>query len=200
MDIKENLAINLTQYRKSAGLTQAELAEKLNYSDKAVSKWERGEAVPDITILKQLADYYGVTIDTLISAPEKVSATTKSNKNKGKLRSLIAILSTSLVWLVALFAFILLNILFPSIENTWLAFIYAIPVSSIVLLVLNCVWKKKITTAIIISLLIWSVILALYLSLYFMLYNPPASLWQLFLIGIPLQVLTIFWTTFKKIR
>ena len=42
MDIKLNLAENLVKYRKHFNLTQAELAEKLNYSDKAVSKWERG--------------------------------------------------------------------------------------------------------------------------------------------------------------
>ena len=71
MDIKENLAKNLTLYRKACGLTQAELAQKLDYSDKAVSKWERGESVPDLYILKKLADFYGVTIDALISEPPK---------------------------------------------------------------------------------------------------------------------------------
>ena len=69
MEIKDNLAKNLATYRKSANITQLELAEKLNYSDKAVSKWERGESTPDITVLKQLADLYGVTVDTLISPP-----------------------------------------------------------------------------------------------------------------------------------
>ena len=200
MDIKENLATNLVQFRKSANLTQAELAEKLNYSDKAVSKWERGEAVPDITILKQLADYYGVTIDTLISTPSTNPNKNQSVKNKSKIRTLIAILSTSLVWLVALCAFAFINIIIPSITQTWMAFIYAIPISCIVLLVLSSVWKKKITTAIIISLLIWSVILSLYLSLLFLLPSPPATLWQLFLIGIPLQVLTIYWTIYRKIN
>jgi transcriptional regulator with XRE-family HTH domain len=200
MDIKENLATNLVQFRKSANLTQAELAEKLNYSDKAVSKWERGEAVPDITILKQLADYYGVTIDALISTPKKENKLDLMAKNKGKIRQIIGILSTCMVWLVALTAFILLNNIFPLVKFTWLAFIYAIPISAIVLLVLSSVWKKKITTAIIISLLIWSVILALYLSLLFMLTNPPGALWQLFLIGIPLQILTIFWTKYRRIN
>ena len=77
MDIKENLAQNLAYYRKGVALTQAELAEKLNYSDKAVSKWERGESVPDLYVLKQLADFYGVTIDSLISEPNKSNTTKK---------------------------------------------------------------------------------------------------------------------------
>ena len=69
MDIKENLSQNLIKFRKASGLTQIELAEKLNYSDKAVSKWERGESIPDLSVLKNIADLYGVTIDTLISPP-----------------------------------------------------------------------------------------------------------------------------------
>ena len=66
MDIRQNLASNIALHRKALKLTQAELAEKLNYSDKAVSKWERGEAVPELTVLKQIADFFNVTIDYLV--------------------------------------------------------------------------------------------------------------------------------------
>ncbi len=198
MDIKLNLAENLVKYRKHFNLTQAELAEKLNYSDKAVSKWERGESVPDLNVLKQLADFYNVTIDTLISEPTKV--VTKKDNVRGKIRQIIAICSTMLVWLVAIVAFAFLNIIIPGITHTWIAFIYALPITCIVLLVLTSVWKKKITTAIIISCLVWSVILAVYLSLLFMLPSPPNQLWQVFLIGIPLQILTIFWSKYRTIK
>ena len=71
-DIKSNIARNIQELRKARGMTQLELAERLNYSDKAISKWERGESVPDLYVLKQLADFYNVKIDTLISAPKKV--------------------------------------------------------------------------------------------------------------------------------
>ncbi len=198
MDIKLNLAENLVKYRKHYNLTQAELAEKLNYSDKAVSKWERGESVPDLNVLKQLADFYNVTIDTLIAEPTKI--TPKKDNIRGKIRQTIAICSTMLVWLVAIVAFAFLNIILPDITHTWIAFIYALPVTCIVLLVLTSVWKKKITTAIIISCLVWSVILAVYLSLLFMLPSPPKQLWQVFLIGIPLQILTIFWSKYRTIK
>ncbi len=198
MDIKENLAINLVQYRKDAGLTQAELAEKLNYSDKAVSKWERGESVPDLYVLKQIADFYGVTIDLLISEPS--TAKPKPAYSKSKFRTIVAVCSTMLVWLVATVAFAFINIIIPSITRTWLAFIYAMPITCIVLLVLTSVWKKKITTAVIISLLVWTCILAIYLSLLFILPTPPRTLWLMFLIGIPLQVMIIFWSIYRKMK
>ena len=64
--LKENFSHNLACYRRRAGLTQLELAEKLNYSDKSVSKWERGESLPDIAVLKEIADLFGVTLDYLV--------------------------------------------------------------------------------------------------------------------------------------
>lgn len=198
MDIKENLAQNLARLRKSEGLTQAELAEKLNYSDKAVSKWERGESFPDLYVIKQLADFYGVTIDSLISEP--LAKKPQPIKNKGKRRFFIALCSTGLVWLVAITCFATINIVIPSIVHTWMAMIYAIPITMIVLLVLTSVWNKKVTACIVTSLLVWSTILSLYLSFYFLLKAPPDTLWMLFLIGIPLQVLIVFWSIYRKIK
>ena len=66
-DIKQTIASNLSGYRKKAGLTQQQLADKLNYSDKAVSKWERAEAIPDVIVLKSIADIYGVKVDDFFS-------------------------------------------------------------------------------------------------------------------------------------
>ncbi len=179
-------------------MTQAELAEKLNYSDKAVSKWERGESVPDLYVLKQLADFYGVSIDVLLKAPNTIKH--KTIHNKPLLRAVIAVCSTMLVWLVAICAYAFINIIIPSITRTWLAFIYALPISCIVLLVLTSVWKKKITTGVIVSVLVWTSILSIYLSLSFLLSNPPYTLWLIFLIGIPLQVLIIFWSIYSKMK
>ncbi|MBE5733659.1 MAG: helix-turn-helix transcriptional regulator [Clostridiales bacterium] len=195
MDIKENLANNLIKYRKIAGITQAELAEKLNYSDKAVSKWERGESVPDLYVLKQLADFYGTSIDTLISDP---MAKPKISKDKKRLRYVIAICATMLVWLVAVCVFSFVDIIIPTITHTWMTFIYALPITFIVLVVLTAVWKKKITTAVMVSALVWTVLLAVYLSLFHFLVAPPKTLWEIFLIGIPLQIIIVFWSIYKK--
>lgn len=202
MDIKENLAKNLIRYRKALNLTQVELAEKLNYSDKAVSKWERGESFPDLYVLKQIADFYEVTIDTLISEPKEILKTRPKKKIETK-RAIISLCSVGLVWLVAICSFAFMNIIFPNIDehwHSWLSFIYALPVTAIVLLVLTSVWKKKITAAVIISFLVWTVILSLYLTLLYALPTPPAHLWEIFLIGIPLQLLVVFWSIYRKIR
>ncbi|MBR2499166.1 MAG: helix-turn-helix transcriptional regulator [Clostridia bacterium] len=199
MDIKENFAKNLTNFRKQANLTQVELAEKLNYSDKAVSKWERGESIPDLYALKNIADLFDVTIDTLIKE-HPVLTPTKTKSKKRSLRLTIAICSTALVWLVALCAFACINMIIPSIEHTWMALVYALPVTMIVLLVLTSVWNKKITTGVIISLLIWSTIISVFFTLYYLLATPPANLWMLFLIGIPLQIIIVFWSIYRKIK
>ena len=197
MDIRENLSVNLARFRKSANLTQAELAEKLNYSDKAISKWERGESFPDIYVLKQLADFYEVTVDTLISEPKKERVMFK--KIRAKKRTILCICASILVWLIAICAFSFLNIIIPTITETWLAFIYAIPVTLIVLLIFTSIWKKKITTGIILSLLVWTLVLSVYLTL-ISITEPIKNLWMLFLIGIPLQTLIIFWSIYRKIN
>ncbi|MBQ8427029.1 MAG: helix-turn-helix domain-containing protein [Clostridia bacterium] len=198
MDIKDNLAQNLIRYRKSAGLTQAELAEKLNYTDKAVSKWERGESVPDLYVLKQLADFYGVKIDTLISEPKKDRP--QLLRNISKKRGIICLCCAGLVWLIAILCFALLGIIVPTITHSWLAFIYALPITCIILLVLTAVWHKRLTNTIIISVLIWTIILAIYLSFFYLFPSPPFNLWMIFLIGIPAQALTIFWFMYRKVK
>ena len=60
---------NLQILRKKNSLTQAELAEKLNYSDKAISKWEKGESMPDIMLLPELCQILGITADALLEVP-----------------------------------------------------------------------------------------------------------------------------------
>ena len=90
-DLKEIIAKNLTQLRTHAQLTQIQLAEKLNYSDKAVSKWERGEAIPDLRVLIQLAKLYNISVDDIISpSAEKI---VKPKMNVKKKRVLITLLS-----------------------------------------------------------------------------------------------------------
>ncbi len=196
MNIKDNLAANIVKYRKAVGLTQAELAEKLNYSDKAVSKWERGEAVPEITVLKQLADFYGVTVDALLSDP--VEDKPHVIRDLGKRRIYTGLWSLCIVWLVAILCYTFIDIIIHDFKHTWLFFIYALPVSLIVILVLTSVWGKNITNMVIASLLIWTVLVAVYLTLMVALPNPPAKLWEIFLIGIPLEGLLVFLFLYKR--
>ena len=195
MDLKENFARNLVIFRKSLGITQSELAEQLNYSDKAVSKWERAESIPDIYVLKQIADFFGVRVDVLISEPKPEK---RKLINVLKRRAFINLASCAIVWLVAIVFYTSLGIIFPSVERSWLSFIYAIPATLIVLLSLKAPWKKSIGKAILTSLLIWSIILTIYLTLMFTLINVPKKLWLIWLIGFPLQCLLIFIFFYKK--
>ena len=198
MDIKSNLAQNIAYYRKHLKLTQLELAEKLNYSDKAVSKWERAEAVPEITVLKQLADFFGVTIDTLIKEPKKQMA--KPLQHLGKKRVTLALWATAIVWLVATFCYVFLGIVVDLLSHAWLAFVFAVPISLIVLLVLTSVWGKNWFNFTFSSLLVWTTCLAFYLLLLLTLTTPPAYLWMMFLICIPLNALLIFLFMYKRVK
>jgi len=67
----ENIGITILKLRKKRGITQAELANKLNISDKTVSKWENGQSYPDILLLPQIASIFGVTIDKLLLGEKK---------------------------------------------------------------------------------------------------------------------------------
>lgn len=199
MDIKDNLAKNIIIHRKHLGLTQTQLAEKLNYSDKAVSKWERGEGVPDIFVLKQLADLFETSIDSLLKTPPKEKPKNLHNLNKKRL--IIGLLSAGLVWLIAILIFSFMNIIYPPLNGkAWLAFIIAVPITFIVLLSLTSVWGKNIFNAIFTSCLIWTTILTVYLCLNSFLSNKPPFLWMIFLIGIPLQALTILFFSYKKVK
>lgn len=65
-EFRKKLAENLVKYRKLNGLTQQELADCISYSDKSVSKWERGDGVPDVFVLLNIAQVYGVGVSELI--------------------------------------------------------------------------------------------------------------------------------------
>lgn len=194
-NVKENLPKNLTALRLEKKMTQTEVAEKLNYSDKSVSKWERGEAIPPIDIIKDLADLYGVSLDYLVSDGNDVSYdrryTSKAN-NANKI--LIMLLAVSLVWIIAtvLFAY---GIIFAA-QSFWALFVVAVPVTTIVLLVFNGIWGKRKFTFILISVLIWTLITSIYLI--FLTTPSHYNLWAIFIIGVPLQIATVLWSQLKK--
>ena len=191
-NIKTTIKENLIKYRKNAGLTQAQLAAKLGYSDKTISKWEREEGVPDIYILKQIADLYGVTVNDLIT-PQPTFVERIKNKAKLSKRNklIISLLSAGLVWAIATTIYVTLDIahIGSHLANIY---IYAIPLSCIVLIVFNSIWGKRWINSILISALIWTFTLSLYVSL------PITDVAKLFIIPIPLQCLTILWFMLDK--
>lgn len=180
----KTVSANLIKYRKYHGITQASLAEKLNYSDKAVAKWESGESLPEAFVLNQIAEIYGITLNDLLSTKKRVKAPAS------KVRAFfIPALSCCVVWLVALVSFISLLGALPDFNKPWLTFIYAVPVTFIVVLVFSCIYKNKLTQFISISGIIWTVIMSIHLSLIEIL--PIVS--TLYVIGIPIQIAFILW-------
>ena len=194
----QRIAKNLIYYRKAANLTQAELAQKINYSDKSVSKWESGNGVPDIYILLKLAELYGITVNDLVS--ERSSAAPPKRMSKWR-HILVMLLSSGIVWLVATVVFVFLNIVFPKKGEWWLAFLYAVPINAIVITSLAAAWKYKITNFVAVSLLIWTALVAVYVTSRVVMvrlgHEDYSRLWLLFLLGVPLQALETLWCFFR---
>lgn len=189
--IKANVAKNISWYRKEKGMTQAELAEILNYSDKSVSKWERGEGLPDICVLASMAELFGVTINDLIGSEEPKAP---PPENKVTQRVLILLLSMGLVWLVAVSAFFLLELFAPDIERIWLVMMWAIPLSCIVSIVFSELWWPLIPRFISTSSLLWSLACCAFLT--FQIRN----MYMIFIVAGVVQVLVILWFIYLRNR
>lgn len=159
-DLKIIVASNISRLRKSLNLTQAELAEKINYSDKSISKWERAEALPDLAVTKQLAEFFGVSVDFLLTTHDewRVEPPKPSPSYDSDIITSVAILG---IWAVALLVFLVLHFTGTTFYDI---FYYSVVASFITLLVLNNVWKKTKYNLLIVSLLVLSVFLTIYLS------------------------------------
>ena len=188
MEKYENLtaiiAENLVYYRKKAKLTQSELAAKLNYSDKSISKWERAEGVPDIHILVQLAKLYGLSVNDFVSRRKKEKVA-----NRFFSKVLITLMAIGLVWLVAAIAFFTIRII--GIEDTtffkiWHIFIYAIPVSCIIGIIFTALYFNKWLTMIAVSGLCWTLALSIHVSL-----RSYENMGLIYVVMVPFQVLVI---------
>lgn len=185
-DIKQIIAKNLANLRKNKKITQTELAEKFGYSDKAISKWENGDTLPDIQTLYQLCEFYNVTLDFLVSEQsfdEKIKYINHLNKRVIINNSLIELLYCSFVWILAVIIYVYLYT-FSEI-NYWQIFMWAIPATAIVMLLFTKVWKQKLYTFIVRSLFFWTLVTACYVQ--FIEYN----IWPLFFLMIPIQVALI---------
>ena len=187
-DLKQVIAKNIAELRKANRLTQTELADKLNYSDKAVSKWERGDSLPDVTVLKEIADLFEVTLDYLVQSEHR------QETRPTKLRQLhnhgfILGMCIMLVWLIAVVAFIAVDATAPSgAPVSWLTFVIAVPASMLVWLIFNSIWFNPRRGFLIVSLLMWTTLGAVYVTCLAFGGNP----WLLFLLGIPGQFIIAF--------
>lgn len=182
-EVKQNFAKNLTLLRKSRKLTQAGLAEKINYSDKSVSKWECGDVLPDIVTFRMIADFFGVTVDELIGAETPAKATKTGN------RIIITLISCIGVLLCAFIAERVLSAL-DITEKVWIAYIYALPVVSIICVIFSSIWFGITATEISVSSLVWMLGLSIYLTVVLF---ADRNLWFIFLVCAVMQFIVILW-------
>ncbi len=195
-NIKSIVAKNIAELRQAKGMTQLELAEKLNYSDKAVSKWERAESMPDIAVLVEIADMFKVPLDYLVREEHERPKLKKEKKEKpvrNYNKKFIVMLSVLAVWLAAFIAFVIISIAAKDSPAQWLMFVYAVPLSMIVWLIFNSIWFDVRRNYLIVSLLMWSVLLSLHLSFL----AAGINLWQIYLLGVPGQIIILVWSKIK---
>lgn len=199
--LKYQIGMNIAAYRKKAELTQAGLAEKLNYSDKAVSKWERGESIPDVLTLMQLAEQFDITVQDLLVDPNALpgnpgslekamtQVSEKALKRKAN-KNVILGLSSTLVWFVALLIFVIFSSFDVLDPYCWLVFFYAIPANAIVLLSLRSAWHDFRWNQGLITIIAWGCVLSIYMTI---LVSFHYNFWKIFLLGIPGQIAIFLW-------
>lgn len=210
-ELKVRIGSNIARLRREKHMTQAELAEKLNYSDKAVSKWERAESMPDVLTLMLLAEQFGTNVNELLSdpgaekepaaeeaaPPEKETPPEKKPERKtlpglsGGVeldKGLIQKLSSALVWVVALFLFFVLDSF--DLKYSWMVFVVAVMANAIVLLSLRAAWRIYGINRILVSVIMWTALIFVYLIL---LVSTGVHVWRILPMGLLGQAAIILW-------
>ncbi len=198
VDIEKNIAQNIKELRQLSGLKQAELGEKISYSDKTISKWENGTSVPDITALMLLAETFGVTVDDLArpNACEKVQKQSQQAV-KEETANDIAMLCLSVVTVFLIAVIIYVGLLITDRGTFWQVFVWAVPPSVLLAFRFNrSHFNLKWLNCCLLSIFVWSLITAIYLQLLVFSYN----VWPLFFVGIPLQAMIVIYSFFSKKR
>ena len=194
-DIKSNVAKNITELRILNNMTQMELGERLNYSDKTISKWERVESSPDLSALVEMADLFGVTLDYLVKSENIEEAVVERKTKEASFnRRAVSYIAEGGGWIVAIFAFIVTTLITNQMTFQWLYFVYALPVVLIVKLIFNSIWFNPRHNYLIISALMWSIFVAIHIT--FLYFKVNVSL--IYLLGVAGQIVIILCSYINK--
>jgi transcriptional regulator with XRE-family HTH domain len=203
-DLAPIVGHNLASLRKARGLTQGDLAEKFHYTDKSISKWEHGEAIPDLSTLDELAEFYDVAIDYLIHDQTEPSLVERGQCNplQEKINKIAtALLGVVFVWTVAVVVYIGFRIV-PSWQNQpwnpWMVFVWACPVSFVVTVGFNRKWGKPILALPLNLCLAWTFLGAIYLEIAFDYPSEGWKYWFIMILAVPLTIFLILFNRTKK--
>ena len=178
--MRKTIAGNISRYRKQLGMTQLDLSEKINYSDKSISKWERGDGIPDVPTMVQLAEIFGVSVDDLIYPPqEQPQQPVESEEPEKRAKPgdstdgrfcwrhfFITLLSIAGVWLVAILIVCLFQYIAPGIADLWdgRVMCYAVTASFVVFLIFASLWWPRAWIFIAISGIVWGAALSVFVT------------------------------------
>ena len=180
-ELKLVSASNIIRLRTARGLTQAELGSMLNYSDKTISKWERGEAIPDAYVLTRLAEIFSVSVDFLLSSHDEWERPRENRVEEVRYSAerviAVAVIGVFTAFLIAFVTLWLMNIV------EWRLFLIAFSMAILACMILLCVFRRTKRLQYVIALFVVSVFLIIYFFL------PVAHPWQLFLILVPTEAL-----------
>lgn len=164
------------------------MAEKFSYSDKSISKWESGEALPTLDVLCALADFYGVTLDYLVTKHSDSSLEEKGKNDPRKIRwnkYIIAALGVIFVWTIATFIYAGVMIADNITWDAWLAFVWAVPASFFVLWFLAKRWGKDTWALSFMITMVWTLAISIYLEVAMDLGNIGWRYWYILLGALP---------------
>ena len=191
-DYKKNIATNLAMLRKKYNYKQSDIAEKLNYSDKTISKWETGEVLPSVDNLIELCKLYNISLDQMVNPMNGNDISFDAEKIEKRNKVIISLLAISAVWIIATIIYVYTQLIFEL--NMWTIFVWAVPTSMVLAIIFSAIWGRRKIKYIYISILMWSLIAAIYLQCL------PYNLFPLFFIGAPLQIAILLWAGIKKWR
>lgn len=164
-EIKKIFSQRLVETRKRCGITQLNLAEKINYSDKAVSKWERGESLPDVFTIMRIAKTLGVTMSYLLGEEneQRVSVqTVEKKRSKRSIAVFVPLVSAVGIYFIASVLFLVFKQIPSLTEYADYFFLFALPIVFITLSVFSFIWWHNASQFVCLSFLIWTTFLSIY--------------------------------------
>lgn len=195
-NLNEIVASNLQTLRKAKKLTQQEFAETLGYSDKSISKWELGKAIPSAEVLLIIADFYNVKVDDILRKAIKPSDTPSENEEKKNRNKIVITALTGCFVLIVATCIFVNGVISDNTYDLWIAFLWSLPAIGLFcgLLTLKF-WGKGIASSILLSIFIWGLMLSFSLTFYLFF---SQNIFFIFFVGIPLQIALLLYNQLKK--